>query len=159
MFRSTLITSCKISRGISRALNKPIVFHNDVAVCCLRYLGTFNPVRQCSSAHNIASETGQHKLGKIESQLRLVFTCKVCQTRNTKNISKLGYNKGVVIVRCDGCSNNHLIADNLNWFTDMNGKRNIEQILAEKGETVKRLGLGEFIEEISDSTEESVNSK
>lgn len=87
-------------------------------------------------------------LGPIaERKLQLIFTCTVCQTRNTKTISALSYTKGVVIVRCDGCDNNHLIADNLNWFTDLNGKRNVEDILREKGETVRRLSLGEYVQE------------
>ncbi|OWR43614.1 hypothetical protein KGM_205261 [Danaus plexippus plexippus] len=68
-----------------------------------------------------------------------MFTCKKCNTRNSKFITKLAYYKGVVIVICDGCENKHLIADNLNWFTDMNGKKNIEDIMAEKGETVQKI--------------------
>lgn len=54
-------------------------------------------------------------------------------------ISKQAYTKGVIIVKCEGCANNHLIADNLGWFTDKKKNYTIEHIMAEKGERVKRL--------------------
>jgi len=154
MLKLTFTSAYQISRNIccaAQIIKNPLLQSNANKIISFRLPKSLHQLRQCSSTPNIASDTGQHRLGKIESHIRLEYTCKVCQTRNTKHISKVGYYKGVVIVRCDGCSNNHLIADNLNWFTDLNGKRNIEEILAEKGETVKRIGLGEFIEEMASS--------
>ena len=53
-----------------------------------------------------------------DSFYMLLFTCKVCETKQAKKFSKHAYTKGVVIIRCDGCEKLHLIADNLGWFED-----------------------------------------
>ncbi|KAF4517805.1 hypothetical protein B566_EDAN003010 [Ephemera danica] len=78
---------------------------------------------------------GAVEIGKVETKMNLMYKCKVCDTHNSHIISKLAYEKGVVIVTCEGCKNKHLIADNLNWFQDIKEK-NIEEMLAKKGEIV-----------------------
>lgn len=91
------------------------------------------------SEENKEEDSKKHILGKVVGKLKVIFTCKKCNYRNGKIISKLAYEKGVVIIRCDGCKNNHLIADNLGWFEELKNKRNIEKILAAKGETIRKI--------------------
>lgn len=66
--------------------------------------------------------------------LTLIFTCCKCSTRSAKKFSKVAYHNGVVIVRCPGCKNLHLVADRLKWFGEE--ESDVETILAAKGERV-----------------------
>ena len=79
-----------------------------------------NSRQQRKLERHFCDETSSAKpLGKIETdRMQIVFTCNVCQKRSSKIMSKLAYEKGVIIIKCDGCNNNHLIADNLGWFFD-----------------------------------------
>ena len=96
-------------------------------------------------------------LGELKNRkLALGFTCKVCNTRNTKLISKQAYEKGVVLVKCEGCSNHHLIADNLGWWEEYGGQgiHNIEAILSAKGESIRRIANESENAAISELTEQ-----
>jgi len=83
-------------------------------------------------------------LMRLKPMKYIEFTCTVCQTRVAKTFSKHSYEKGTVIIRCDGCRNLHLIADNLG-FTGF-AERNVEDIAANRGETVTTKWEGELMD-------------
>jgi hypothetical protein len=63
-------------------------------------------------------------------------------------MSKQAYTKGLVLARCPGCQNLHLIADNLGYFSDR--RVNLETLMAEKGEEITKIDDGTW--EISPDT-------
>ncbi|GMH73014.1 hypothetical protein TrST_g10211 [Triparma strigata] len=76
------------------------------------------------------SQTGGRKLA-------VVYTCKVCDTRSAKRFTENAYRNGVVMVRCPGCENLHLIADRLGYFEDKgDGGWDIQKFLKEQGGNV-----------------------
>jgi protein import protein ZIM17 len=74
----------------------------------------------------------------------MLYTCSVCETRSAKTISKHAYYKGVVLVRCPGCQNLHLIADRLGWFED--DATDVESLLKQKGEQVRFVTAEDVLE-------------
>ncbi|XP_026672994.1 uncharacterized protein LOC108629328 [Ceratina calcarata] len=112
---------------------------SDFEKLCVRSL-LHTKTDPCETPKENKNEDAEKKvLGKMEQKMKIMFTCKKCNYRNGKIISKLAYEKGVVIIRCDGCNNNHLIADNLGWFHELGNKPNIEKLLAKKGETIRKV--------------------
>jgi protein import protein ZIM17 len=83
----------------------------------------------------------------------MFFTCNKCNTRAGKTFTKNAYHTGVVLVRCEGCDNLHLVADNLGWFRD--SKTTIEDIMAEKGEGVDKLGTDQAVLEFVEAAEQA----
>ena len=86
----------------------------------------------------------------------MMYTCAVegCGTKQGRTFTKSSYEKGVVLLRCEGCNSLHLIADNLGWFEDdgvyKGSNTNIETILAAKGEKVNKFISDETMEFLMD---------
>lgn len=72
------------------------------------------------------------------------FTCKCCQTRTHRTMSRRAYQHGIVLIECPGCRNRHLIADNLGWFRDTpQAAKRIEDMQSAVGEIRRTLNLTE----------------
>ncbi|KAL9881108.1 uncharacterized protein LOC119633707 [Glossina fuscipes] len=73
---------------------------------------------------------------RIQRKVDITYICKLCNTRNTKQVNEAAYKNGVVILQCDGCAVNHLIIDNLGWFINSKHK-SFEEILAQNSNRIK----------------------
>ena len=132
----------RLSRGLCRAGGQIVKASRPLTVGPPKLLTSVNVQHNSRLIHTSKFWLNNTPLGQIETKkMALVYTCKVCNSRNQKVISKLAYEKGVVIVKCEGCENNHLIADNLGWWADLQEKgiRNVEDLMAANGEKVIRL--------------------
>mmetsp|Transcript_11830 Transcript_11830/g.20007 ORF Transcript_11830/g.20007 Transcript_11830/m.20007 type:complete len:128 (-) Transcript_11830:88-471(-) len=96
--------------------------------------------------------------------LMMIYTCAVkgCNTKQARTFSKTSYKHGVVLLRCEGCNNLHLIADNMGWFSEnglFTGKSiNIETILKQKGEHVHKFISDQGFEFINEQDDETPGS-
>lgn len=79
--------------------------------------------------------------------MAIVFTCDVCETRSAKQFTERSYLHGVVIVRCPGCQNLHLIADRLGYFDDGDGSDwDLQNIAEMRGESIRTITDGDVFE-------------
>ena len=95
-------------------------------------LPAFRGYRAASPSTASSSSSSGDKPAFVNRKLELQYTCKVCETRNCHKVSRIAYNKGVVIVICKGCMSQHLISDNLGFTQQFDG--NIEEYFKEQGE-------------------------
>ncbi|GLT88845.1 hypothetical protein SLE2022_068540 [Rubroshorea leprosula] len=76
-----------------------------------------------------------HQKKSSSHDLAIIITCKVCETRSIKTVCHESYEKGVVVARCGGCNNLHLIADHLGCYEELGS---VGDLLAEHGEEIKK---------------------
>eukprot|EP01039_Chlorochromonas_danica_P001020 gene1020-1106_t len=79
----------------------------------------------------------------------MMYTCKLCSGRNAQMVSKVAYEKGMVISTCRHCKKLHLIADNEGKLDMATYGPKIEDYLASRGEKVQRMTLS--AEELEDN--------
>ncbi|XP_073828090.1 uncharacterized protein [Musca autumnalis] len=95
-----------------------------------------------ASSSGSISPTTLKNYRRMTRKIDIVYRCKICNTRNSKKVSEQAYTSGVVILQCDGCSVNHLIIDNVGWFTNTKGK-SFDEVLAENSNSVKVIRVNE----------------
>lgn len=86
----------------------------------------------------------------------MFFTCNKCNTRAGKTFTKKAYHTGVVLIRCEGCDNLHLVADNLGWFRDKG--TNIEDLMREQGKLVSKFSSDKEVLEYAEEAEEGTQA-
>jgi len=136
-------TGAEPKRRLVRDEEETAVFHHSPAPIAVGSAHTVAP----SDTTAVSDGPGGVAIGQVSPRIVIGMTCGVCNTRLVKTMSKLSYTKGVVLIRCDGCSNTHLVADNLGWFDDHSV--NIEDIMREQGQEVTRASADDGIDALT----------
>ena len=112
--------------------------HNSSSSSSSSAASTPNPLtNQTTTPETDAQNAEQNRLRREqEPAYQITFTCKPCGNRSSHRMSKHGYHRGTVLIRCPSCENRHVISDHLNIFFDK--KSTLEDILAKQGGKVKR---------------------
>jgi mitochondrial protein import protein ZIM17 len=86
----------------------------------------------------------------------IVYTCNICETRSMKQFTHAAYTHGVVLVRCPGCQNLHLIADNVGYFADesydsstQKPRFNLETLAKMTGQSIQNVSTDQQVYELS----------
>ncbi|KAL4895405.1 DNL zinc finger-domain-containing protein [Aspergillus ambiguus] len=142
--RSTLAPSRRLSQLASRAVRPSATSFQTpgrvpVAVFAVRNnSGAAKPLtdQQSDPETDARNEEQNRQRREQEPAYQITFTCKPCGHRSSHRMSKHGYHRGTVLIRCPSCENRHIISDHLKIF--YNEKRTLEDILAEQGNKLTR---------------------
>lgn len=117
-FKQSLRLLRRLTRGtVAKQSSNPRTIISSVQNDCFIQKSKSFSTTNCSSFAEKPKTELDDSFKFIGGQKKFIaFTCKKCGTRNSKTMSKVAYERGIVIIRCDGCKNNHLIADNLGWI-------------------------------------------
>ncbi|KAJ9315125.1 hypothetical protein DTO271D3_4578 [Paecilomyces variotii] len=92
---------------------------------------------RATSESTDAENAEQNKARRAQEPMyQITFTCKPCGDRSSHQMSKHGYHRGTVLIRCPTCSNRHVISDHLGIFMDK--KSTLEDILKKDGKKLKK---------------------
>ncbi|RAL01376.1 DNL-type zinc finger protein, partial [Aspergillus ibericus CBS 121593] len=108
--------------------NPPNKTNNDTAPPLTTSTSTPETTAQNAAANRLRREQ--------EPAYQITFTCKPCGHRSSHRISKHGYHRGTVLIKCPSCENRHVISDHLKIFFDE--KSTLEDILKKQGGKVVR---------------------
>ncbi|KAA8644390.1 hypothetical protein EYZ11_002798 [Aspergillus tanneri] len=122
--RRPSLASSWIPRGVS------------LSTSTIRYAKSPLTDRTSDDATDAELEEQNRKRRQEEPAYQITFTCKPCGHRSSHRMSKHGYHRGTVLIRCPSCLNRHVISDHLNIFFDE--KKKLEDILAKQGDKVTR---------------------
>ncbi|KAE8145234.1 DNL zinc finger-domain-containing protein [Aspergillus avenaceus] len=139
--RSTLI-SRSTSRPFSQLLQRPtrpaVLPQSSLRFAIRHNSDSARPLtdRSEDAAKEAEAEEQNRKRREQEPAYQITFTCKPCGNRSSHRMSKHGYHRGTVVIRCPSCKNRHVISDHLNIFFDQ--KSTLEDILEQQGGKLKR---------------------
>jgi len=68
-----------------------------------------------------------------------MYTCRVCESRSARRVSRAAYERGSVLLRCPGCKGLHVLSDHLGYFDD--AAVDAAKLLEARGEVVRRGAL------------------
>ena len=79
----------------------------------IRSLSDSRSAPSSAVAHSQAYPSNAEPPPESVPAYELTFTCKPCKHRSTHRITKQGYHKGSVLIKCPHCSNRHIMSDHL----------------------------------------------
>ncbi|KAL3650006.1 hypothetical protein CASFOL_006409 [Castilleja foliolosa] len=93
------------------------------------------PVPKTNQTSSIVQQVNSKLISSEKQDHAMIFFCKSCNVRSVKIVCRDSYDKGVVIARCDGCNDLHLLVDRLGLVGE---HASIEEFLAAHGQDVEK---------------------